>query len=291
MKTSVFHKENRNTADFQQGNSVSVDMNDYSVINERTSDNEKYESITLGHVDTKSDENLMADQSPESQYQLVKSSSVNIIKPVIQKLYSNDGIKKKKKTNLYAKNKVHRKNIKKRFNGRNSVAPETFDNQITESNRQNLLNLKSAERSLLSSNESIYKVQEKRKYTERINDSAKITEIVQTTSVIDFSENIHSTKLYANTIDAEKTMKSHKNDENCSVNSYLSAESGYAFPDSPNTESLDRILDERNLNNFDDFGCSSNQRSRYTKTSMSHRSDPGFIGPVVWKMHKNYFHT
>lgn len=265
-------------------------MNDYSVINERSSENEKYERINLSQVDAKSDTNLISDRESEPKYQSIEIDCRESKKSASQKLNSNAGAKKKKKINLYAKNKSNKRIFKKRFSGGNSVAPQTIpDNQTTETKREsNELYSQSAQRYLPSPNENVYKLEEKTKYSERTDDTLKVTEIVQTTSVIDITENKMILKSDQKTSNEE--IKFHKMDENGSVGSYLSAESTYAFPDSPNTESLDQILDEKNLYNFDDFGCA-NQRSRYAKTSMSHRDDPGFIGPVVWKMHKNYFNT
>lgn len=262
-------------------------MNDYSVINERSLGNEKYESISLSNVDSKSDTNLIAEQSSENknleEHQGIYSSAVRVIKPAIHKVYSNSAAKKKKKGNIYAKNKAGRRNLKRRFSGGNSVAPEAPKDKPF---------LPAAEQSLSQPKDNVYRVHSTEIRSEARAESLNATEFVQTSSALEIAQDSRAAGAEAEEGDREFLVQESEQIfcESGSVGSHLSAESGYVFPDSPLTEPLDSILDEKDLPSFDDFGCTT-QRRRYAKTSMSHRSDPGFIGPVVWKMHKNYFHT
>lgn len=272
-------------------------MNDYSVINERNVGNEKYESISLSNVHSKSDTNLIAEQSSEiknfDEPQGIYSTAVHVIKPVIHKVYSNSAAKKKKKSNIYAKNQTNRRNIRRRFSGGNSVAPEVpKDNHTTNTNKRDLPFVPPVEPSLSQPNENVYRVQSEEIRSETLAESLNVTEFVQTSSAIESAQDSLAAVGERKEGDREFLVQDSEQIfcESGSVGSYLSAESGYVFPDSPLTEPLDSILAEKDLPSFDDFGCPS-QRRRYAKTSMSHRSDPGFIGPVVWKMHKNYFHT
>lgn len=199
---------------------------------------------------------------------------------------------------MFAKNISSQRNGRKR-SGRNCVSPaDDHEERLSANGTPNFSSITAngqGSATTTSRKVSFYEVKEEITKTSTSAPLESSTKTVHVQNVVETDgDHVYEQKSYDVEAQDSFVCKTDGNVcDNGSVGSYLSAESAYIFPDSPKTETLEHILtvdvDERPIAKRNDV----ERPSRITrhKHSMSERSDPGFIGPAAWKIHRKCYNT